>query len=270
MSNLFGIFFPALLSCLIGGIPLNRVHEFNYKPGEIRCDIDYNSVNAMSSQPPSQAYYDILQRGRIELKQLRENPNITRNTKDLKFEEEMRLEEERTKRDLERKRKEAEARKEELVKRTQKAETMELMQRSGFYENPINAGVLSGVAVAVGISGIVSTSVSSNYSSGDDLSQKEVDATINNSGHSPSNDAKIALEMAKSTLSLDNVEINDGEDPSKDLIDDNQNNDSVFFGAEEFADKDKIVSSQLDYDEAWLGVITEIVNDSENGEKPFH
>ncbi|KAL7470284.1 hypothetical protein ACHAXS_010512, partial [Conticribra weissflogii] len=97
---------PALLSCLIGGIPLNRVHEFNYKPGEIRCDIDYNSVNAMSSQPPSQAYYDILQRGRIELKQLRENSNITRNTKDLKFEEEMRLEEERTKRDLERKRKE--------------------------------------------------------------------------------------------------------------------------------------------------------------------
>jgi len=96
------VLFSALLSCLIGGIPLNRVHEFNYQPGEIRCNIDYDSVNALSSQPPPQSYYVILQRGRNELKELRENQNITRNTKDLKFEEEMRLED----LELEKKRKE--------------------------------------------------------------------------------------------------------------------------------------------------------------------
>jgi len=79
---------PALLSCLIAGIPLNRVHELQFSSGEIRCDVNYNSINSIASQPPSQAYADILQRGRVELQQLRENPDMLRNVKDLEYEKE--------------------------------------------------------------------------------------------------------------------------------------------------------------------------------------
>ena len=62
---------PALLSCLIGGIPLDRVHELQFRPGEIRCDVTFDTVDAIASRQPSSTYFDALERGRIELKQLR-------------------------------------------------------------------------------------------------------------------------------------------------------------------------------------------------------
>mmetsp|Transcript_18810 Transcript_18810/g.38646 ORF Transcript_18810/g.38646 Transcript_18810/m.38646 type:complete len:274 (-) Transcript_18810:12-833(-) len=248
---------PALLSCLIGGIPLNRVHEFNYQPGEIRCNIDYDSVNALSSQPPPQSYYVILQRGRNELKELRENQNITRNTKDLKFEEEMRLDD----LELEKKRKEDEAKEKVLEKRSQKAESAELMQRNGSYKSSIDAGMLSGVVVVAGISGVVASSFGSSIGSDDDAKHQDLDATIHDSGNSLLNNTEIALESANSTRLLDNVREDNSEGLA--IIDDNQNND---FGADVFADNDEFIPSQLDYDEVWLGMITEIVNDAEDGE----
>lgn len=79
---------PALLSCLIGGIPLYRVHELNFVSGEIRQNVDYSSVNAIATSLPPPYYSEIIERGRRELKQLRENPDELRNVKDLKFEEE--------------------------------------------------------------------------------------------------------------------------------------------------------------------------------------
>ena len=64
---------PALLSCLIAGIPLNRVHELHFAPGEVRTDITYDSVRAMLpvSSPPSQEYLAALERGKVELQRLR-------------------------------------------------------------------------------------------------------------------------------------------------------------------------------------------------------
>jgi len=95
---------PALLSCLIAGIPLDKVHELQYQPGEIRFDVNYDSINVLASslQPPSQTYLDKLQRGRDELKQLRENPDLLRNVKELEYE-----------RELEQENREREAKKEE-------------------------------------------------------------------------------------------------------------------------------------------------------------
>lgn len=107
---------PALLSCLIAGVPLNRVHELEFHPGEIRCDVNYESVNALASRPPSQSYLDALERGRVELRQLREDPDALRNVKDLEYErereEEIRKQEARRKEraeadELERQRREA-------------------------------------------------------------------------------------------------------------------------------------------------------------------
>jgi len=103
---------PALLSCLIAGIPLNKVHELQFQPGEIRFDVNYDSINALASSSPSQTYLDKLQRGRDELKQLRENPDLLRNVKDLEYEKE-----------LERENREQEAKKKE------EAQVMELERR---------------------------------------------------------------------------------------------------------------------------------------------
>uniref|UniRef100_A0A7S2P922 Uncharacterized protein n=1 Tax=Leptocylindrus danicus TaxID=163516 RepID=A0A7S2P922_9STRA len=47
---------PALLSSLIAGIPLNRVHELQFSPGEIRMDITYESV--ISSMQRYASNYD--------------------------------------------------------------------------------------------------------------------------------------------------------------------------------------------------------------------
>lgn len=214
-------------------------------------------MNALSSQPPSQSYNVILQRGRNELKQLRENPNITRNTKDLKFEEEKRLEE----LELEKKRKEDESREKVLGKHSQKAEPAELMQKSGSYESSIDAGMLSGVAVVAGISGIVAPSFGSSIGSDGGGKHQDLDATIHISGNFLLNNTEIALDSANSTFLLDNVQEDNGD--GLEIIDDIQNND---FGADALADNDKFTPSQLDYDEAWLGMITEIVNDSEDEE----
>jgi len=76
---------PALLSCLIGGVPLNRVHEFQYGPGEVRY-VDYDAVEALASRPPSQTYLDAVARGRVELQQRLENPDMLRNVQDLEYE----------------------------------------------------------------------------------------------------------------------------------------------------------------------------------------
>ncbi|KAL7535143.1 hypothetical protein ACHAXR_006298, partial [Thalassiosira sp. AJA248-18] len=176
---------PALLSCLMGGIPLNRVHELQFRPGEIRCDVDFNSINALASRPPSPTYLDIIQRGRVELKQLRDNPDLLRNVKDLKFEEERELERkelepERKKLDAKRKEedkekelemqrkreerlqlqndaKELEAKRKEEAKEKELKRRRQREERNNASENSIDtssigiiAAVVGGAAVALG------------------------------------------------------------------------------------------------------------------------
>ena len=59
--------------------------------------MDYKSVNLLASQKPPQFYSEILTRGKDQLRYLRENPDEKRNVKDLKYEEEEKLEIERKK-----------------------------------------------------------------------------------------------------------------------------------------------------------------------------
>jgi len=62
---------PAVLTCLFGGIPLNRAHEIEFSPGEIRFDITMsNAINNFPSQPTAE-YTKALERGELELKRLR-------------------------------------------------------------------------------------------------------------------------------------------------------------------------------------------------------
>ncbi len=63
---------PALLMALIAGLPLNRVHELDLKPGEIRYDVKKSSVMALiSDDTNSAAYQQKISQGKETLKELR-------------------------------------------------------------------------------------------------------------------------------------------------------------------------------------------------------
>lgn len=62
---------PAVLSALIGGIPLNHVHEYAFAPGELRLDVNYQSVRATWPTSPSEEYNSTIARGQEHLKVLR-------------------------------------------------------------------------------------------------------------------------------------------------------------------------------------------------------
>lgn len=75
---------PALLSALMAGLPLNKVHELNFQPGEIRYDItrdrvllSYSSVSepATAEKFKSEEYKAMIDRGRKTLKELRDEEN---------------------------------------------------------------------------------------------------------------------------------------------------------------------------------------------------
>ena len=63
---------PALLSCLIAGIPLKDVHALNYEPGEVRISVDMPSTKSLlKDKITSPQYKEILAKGKTELVALR-------------------------------------------------------------------------------------------------------------------------------------------------------------------------------------------------------
>ena len=63
---------PALLSCLIAGIPLKDVHALNYEPGEVRISVDMPSTKSLlKDKITSPQYKEILAKGKTELVSLR-------------------------------------------------------------------------------------------------------------------------------------------------------------------------------------------------------
>jgi len=66
---------PALLSALMGGIPLNRVHELNFEPGEIRYDVTYSRVLQDMPSDPLPSYKAAIARGTTTLEQYESDPN---------------------------------------------------------------------------------------------------------------------------------------------------------------------------------------------------
>lgn len=83
---------PALLTCLIGGIPLSRVHEFEYQNGEVRLNITYESAHSLLTSEPSNEYLGAISRGREKLKSLLDNPDQVLNVREQQYEEELKKE----------------------------------------------------------------------------------------------------------------------------------------------------------------------------------
>jgi hypothetical protein len=91
---------PALLTALIGGIPLNRVHELNMIAGETRINVTtQRALNdfLVTDTTTTTHYQEKLERGRQRLKELRNDPDSIVNVKDQQYEVE-RIEDEETKR----------------------------------------------------------------------------------------------------------------------------------------------------------------------------
>eukprot|EP00588_Corethron_pennatum_P032988 CAMPEP_0194345894 /NCGR_PEP_ID=MMETSP0171-20130528/105115_1 /TAXON_ID=218684 /ORGANISM="Corethron pennatum, Strain L29A3" /LENGTH=586 /DNA_ID=CAMNT_0039112941 /DNA_START=126 /DNA_END=1883 /DNA_ORIENTATION=- len=62
---------PGVLTAMMGGLPLNRVHELELSPGEIRLNLTPESARALLPSTPSKESMERIERGRIELKKLR-------------------------------------------------------------------------------------------------------------------------------------------------------------------------------------------------------
>lgn len=311
---------PALLSCLIAGVPLYRVHELQFQPGEVRCGIDYNSVNLMASRPPAQSYLDAIDRGRVELKQLRENPDILRNVKDLEFENERQREkelanvkeiesrkkeakqkEEAKTRELEQKRKreederekKAQAKARELEQRRKRDEVKRKIQkqRANGEDSPgvsnigIFATIAGGLAV-IAASYAGSDDADETASEGSNLAAYPVDDSVEDydstdavrvnetkaepevnspviSVEDDKSDEENAIRCDEEVLTADKtVEIAQGannETIGEDLVDEDM------AAGDSTPSDGEIIQSAIDFDDwddAWLGSMSEIMNES--------
>ena len=68
---------PALLSCLIAGVPLRDVHAFNFEPGEVRVDVTMKStLQSYSARKTAPQYVQTLEKGKDQLAILRKEQTI--------------------------------------------------------------------------------------------------------------------------------------------------------------------------------------------------
>lgn len=257
------------------------MHEFNYDSGEIRYDINYDSINALAAEPPSQDYLDIIQRGREELAELRRNPDALRNKKDLKFEEEQ--EKERLvleARQLEDAKRNQEERIRQEQKRRDKREEeekrkVEERQRSvGEDDGPVNPAVVAFAAIAggagVAMSGSggddespVGVSTADNESTAEEMDiSSDIPVAVNGNSRHPEEDEVTRLGVSGVVNGMSTN--GDTEDSSENMT---ATGGTAFNEEEYMADvqvEDAMESFEIeDYDEAWLGSITDILEETE-------
>jgi len=118
---------PALLSAMMAGIDLNRVHELEFEPSEIRLNVTMESTLALlhrqeEEQSKKEKYNKLLQQGREELVTLRNyEENEIVNVKDQRLEQD-RLEVEAQQQQLQ----EAKKQREEMLKQEQRDRTKQI------------------------------------------------------------------------------------------------------------------------------------------------
>jgi len=147
---------PALLTCLIGGIPLNRVHELEYRSGEVRLNVNYETSHAFLSREPSKEYSEAIVRGRGQLNGLRANPDKVFNVRDQQYAEEVRKDEEKKAELLAR---EVEAKKESDLAEKARLQQQQLQKMDGTAteSSPVDSNALVvGGLTAVGAIGAAS------------------------------------------------------------------------------------------------------------------
>jgi len=183
---------PALLSALIAGIPLNRVHELEYAPGELRMDItQISTLNILKEKETNQkaSYEEALAAGRKELERLRSTKEEIVSLKDQKIEaERIEIDNNYNKMEAERLEREDQVRENRLERQRQTAEAAGKNGDDGVI-TPLAA---VGAATVVGTAGIFAAS-------GNDL--KEMAAS--SAGTDPLSDSTTGKESADGIVDLE-------------------------------------------------------------------
>lgn len=71
---------PALMSALFAGVPLSRVHEMHFEPGEVRLNVNYHSVLSSWPTTPSNKYTEAIARGEEQLSSLKRRSQQLQNS----------------------------------------------------------------------------------------------------------------------------------------------------------------------------------------------
>ena len=233
----------ALLSCLIGGIPLNRVHELNYEPGEVRCNVDYNSINLLSSKQPSEAYTEVIERGQKQLIYLRENPDMKMNIKDLKYEAEEKLEAQ--------KKSKVDAKEKNDLK--QQMNNEKRLKVANEFNNSIDTKVgLGAAALTIGGIGITASTETPSEANFTQIIQNNTDPSIFENGVALNDVSEEDVEnfMSASSMAQQSDQI------KLEVVSETKNE-----GIPEPVTPMESMQSDYDYDDSWLGTITDILND---------
>ena len=212
----------------------------------------------MASLPPSPTYNDAIQRGRNELKLLRESPDKIRNIKDLKYEEERRLEEEQEKKQLEARRVE-EAKERELEKQRSGREN-KLETKDDFYGNSVSVSALGVFGAVAGCLGIAASMIGKE-------STGEVVEDNKFGGYDSTEELMLnpaSVLSGSKIASVDSVVADKLQSGISDIV-------LSYDDAETLVGEDKIevmerLQNEVDYDwgDAWLGTISEIMNDMDD------
>ncbi len=237
---------PSLLTCLIGGIPLNRVHEFEYNSGEVRLNINYDTAHEYLFSKPSQEYLRAIENGEEELKKLRIKSDNILNVR----EEQFLIKQQQLEEDMKRKKDEEE--------NTKKKLKLDAMQNKTNTSKPITSGEPSQKIAVAGLTtlGVIGGSF---LFKGDYEENQELDHNTENSS------SELADRIKTPTL---NAETFSGDDKDISLEQGLTNSRS----SPSSVDKSNInfMNPKAAWDpdaddggDAWLGALTEIMNDEE-------
>lgn len=199
----------------------------------------------MASQPPSQSYNNAIKRGQDQLRYLREHPDENRNIKDLKFEEEEKLEAAKKKNADYQKEKEAE-------RQLQKNKD----SRSNINYNisfSVEVGVV-GAALLAGSIGLASSVFQSD--------QHNATEEFRADGKNSQNEAEVIAHYDQTNDVSPNRLFDDDESSKM------QQSDSIIVDG--FLDANNLCEtsqSDFDYDDAWLGTISNILNENGSAER---
>ena len=274
---------PALLSCLIAGLPLNRVHELNFQSGEIR-QIDYNSVNTMASQTITPSYRDIIERGRQELVNLRKNPDAVQNVKDLQFEQE--LEEQISLEEAQRKERQEQAEQNELdrrrkleeerrLKAEQQKERMKRRQQLDMERQNKQTLNVTDPATSnnIGILGVTAAGLSILALGRDESIEKSIEL-VNSTNHTNNNvDADWLDEKNNTYKTTQAMEVDTGQMNNSSQIEehvttkDNKTQVEINNSSPTNVINSDYIDSDSDYDDSWLASINDIMKEEFDNEE---
>lgn len=271
-----------MLSAMIAGIPLNRVHELEYQPGELRMSI--NKVNTMKvlkeKQETGGKYYEeTLAKGRKELARLRD----TTTTETLSLKDEL-LEEDRKEIDkqyqegqeaIRVEKQQEQARRQSMREAEQKKRVEKRVEsnNNGDSMSSTNPSLAAGAAFgAVGLAGIFAASGGEEEGTKERLALerlKEIDAPSNTTG-APSNttDAseKQAVAFSPSVTILDGLETITNEVQSRTLSESSANSDPPQLLTKEDRAKaaEEAMEQYMDRDDGaddWLSTLSQIAQE---------